>query len=460
MLRRLLALVLATVACASARGEPPPLEELFEWRARDPEEAFGTPQRWLTPDWLADRDAAIYGWVAAGIGGNAWGSAFNGPVVMNDRDGQGMLDQLYLTGLRSLDDTAGWGGRIDLLYGTDWWTAVARGLDARPFNEVDALGVPRWNSSRYYGLAMPQAYVEYGREDVSLLVGHFYTVLGYEVVPAVGNFFASRTYVFEYATPTSHTGVLGSWRSEHGLTLVAGLMNGWDNFSDGMPVFLNPDYPGASTNAAFIGEVTLASDDDRGLLAFSITSGNEYTPRIDDTGVYRGAMVGNLTMYTLYGLLEVTDRLTCVVEHANAWQFHADTGFANAGQLPGLAQWYGVTSYTYLTLVDRLAAGLRVEWFRDNNGSRVFYPIRNAVTAADPVAGGFAGNFWAITWGLNWVPRANWMVRPELRYDWFTPDAYGSGALPFGDISDAPGGITTGNASGQLYGGCDIVVQF
>lgn len=62
--------------------------------------------------------------------------------------------------------------------------------------------------------------------------------------------------------------------------------------------------------------------------------------------------------------------------------------------------------------------------------------------------------------GLNWVANPNWTVRPQLRYDWFTPDAYGSGALPFGTISTRTNGVVTGDAYGQLYGGCDVVAQF
>jgi hypothetical protein len=309
-------------------------------------------------------------------------------------------------------------------------------------------------------LALPQFYAEAGSEELSLLVGHFYTPLGYEVVPAVGNFFSSRNYTFEYGTPTTHTGILGTWVAAEGVSVTAGIMNGWDNFSDGMPAVANPDYPGANSNLAFVGETLLESGDGESELGFAITTGNEYTPRVDDAGRPQRPTVGNLTMYTLYLVTQLSDRLTWVVEHSNAWQFHADTVFANQGQLPGLAQWYGITHYAYVELHERLAAGMRVEWFRDNNGSRVFYPIRNAVTNSEPVAGGFAGNFWSITWGLHWLARRNWTVRPELRYDWFTPDAYGSGALPFGDVTTLPNGLVTGDAYGQLYGGCDIVAQF
>lgn len=455
LLCAIVAICIPHIAVAQA-----PLEDLFEWRARDPNEAIDPPLRLIEPPWLSKHDASLTGWVEVGIGANSLGSDFNGPVALNDRAWQGMLQQLGLVGHKPLSEDFGWGARVDLLYGTDWWTAVSRGLDAFPFNEVNAIGVPRWGSGRYYGLALPQFYAEIGTEKTSLLIGHFYTPLGYEVVPAIGNFFFTRNYNFEYGTPTSHTGILGTWAPENGGSITAGIMNGWDNFSDGMPRVANPGYPGADSNLAFVGELLLESEDGRQQLALALTSGNEYSPRIDASGRPAPPTVGNLTMYTLYGVLEISKRVTCALEHANAWQFHADTGFANAGQLPELAQWYGITQYTYVELATHLAAGMRVEWFRDNNGSRVFYPIRNAVTLADPVAGGFAGNFWSITWGLNWIATPNWTIRPELRYDWFTPDRYGSGALPFGSISTRPDGVVTGDAYGQLYGGCGVVAQF
>ena len=47
-----------------------------------------------------------------------------------------------------------------------------------------------------------------------------------------------------------------------------------------------------------------------------------------------------------------------------------------------------------------------------------------------------------------------------MRYDWFTPDAYGTGALPYGPIAARPDGLFTGNAYGQWYLGCDAIRQF
>ena len=56
---------------------------------------------------------------------------------------------------------------------------------------------------------MPQAYAEVGYNDLTVKVGHFYTIIGYEVVPAPDNFFYSHAYTMQYGEPFTHTGMLG-----------------------------------------------------------------------------------------------------------------------------------------------------------------------------------------------------------------------------------------------------------
>jgi hypothetical protein len=438
-------------------------EEVYELRARDPQQSIEMPRRFLWPNWQETHRASLYGWVDCGLGANTLGGDFNGPIGPQDRNWQAMMNQLYLVGERTLDTQDGgwgWGARIDLLYGTDTWTTTARGLDAYLYNQVDNAGTPRWDSSRYYALAMPQLYAEAGVGDVSVLIGHFYTPLGYDVVPAVGNFFYSHSYTFFYGTPNTHTGVLATWEPEDGIRLTSGITNGWDNFTDGVPAVANPGYPGASSNLAYLGSFTFASADGRQLLSIAVSSGNEYTPVVDPATAPGTVLVGNRSMLTTYWITEFADRWTYVIEGSTAWQFHADTGLENSGQLPGLAQWYGICQYLYHGLSDSLSAGTRFEWFRDNNGSRVAYPGRDAATNTLPYASGFAGNFWGATLGLNWTPTPNWIMRPELRYDWYTPDGYSTGALPFGPITTRPDGLVTGSAYGQWYLGCDVIMQF
>ena len=83
------------------------------------------------------------------------------------------------------------GGRIDVIYGTDAQKTQAfgnPGAGVRGFGFYDAS-----LDHGDYGWAIPQAYVEVADGDLSTKVGHFFTPIGYEVIPATGNFFYSHS---------------------------------------------------------------------------------------------------------------------------------------------------------------------------------------------------------------------------------------------------------------------------
>ena len=82
-------------------------------------------------------------------------------------------------------------------------------------------------------------------------------------------------------------------------------------------------------------------------------------------------------MSTVY-VNELTDKLTYVFQNDNGWQFNANPVSQNIGQAAGLAQWYGINQYMFYNFSDTVVGGMRLEWFRDNNGYRVLNPIRNA----------------------------------------------------------------------------------
>jgi hypothetical protein len=101
-----------------------------------------------------------------------------------------MLNQFYLIAEKDLSEcNTGLGGRIDLLYGEDFFLAESIGIE----KHQDGSG--HWNKD-YYGLAIPQAYLSYGRKDLSLQLGHFYSVVGYEGLTAPDNFFYSKSYSY------------------------------------------------------------------------------------------------------------------------------------------------------------------------------------------------------------------------------------------------------------------------
>src|SRR5690606_21833194 len=80
----------------------------------------------------------------------------------------------------------------------------------------------------YYGWAMPQLYAEVAYGDLSVIAGHFYTLLGYEVVPATGNFFYSHAFTMYNSEAFTHTGVLATYSASDNLTLYGGWTLGWD----------------------------------------------------------------------------------------------------------------------------------------------------------------------------------------------------------------------------------------
>src|SRR6185436_3834841 len=112
---------------------------------------------------LKEHCATLTGWASGGIMGNSDDPAshFNGPVTFADRD-DGQLNQFWGVLERTnadLSKNCGWwlGGRVDFMWGSDFFFTTSAGLDGTPRGNV-----PRWNTtdSQLYGFAMPQLYAE------------------------------------------------------------------------------------------------------------------------------------------------------------------------------------------------------------------------------------------------------------------------------------------------------------
>ena len=107
-------------------AQPPPQSDVQPEDTREAWERtdYGSgPDRRLDIPRLIDRDIYLYGWIEYGIGANNWGTPFNGPITLGDRSWQGQLNQLYFVGEKETDGSFGWdfGGRVDLLFGTDFF---------------------------------------------------------------------------------------------------------------------------------------------------------------------------------------------------------------------------------------------------------------------------------------------------------------------------------------------------
>lgn len=349
--------------------------------------------------WFADL------WIAQGFTSNydRPSNKFNYPLTFNDRANEYQMNQLYASlGRRVKDCGDCWdlGGRVDVLYGTDYFFTTAAGL------ETHEDGSQKWNSSdgpraggnaALYGVALPQAYAEVyvpWATGISVKLGHFYTPLGYESVMAPENFFYSHCYTMQYGEPFTHTGALAQIPMGESFGGFFGYTQGWDNWED-----LN-NQPG------FLGGFSW-NPDSTSSVSFAMHTGDE-----DPAGL------NNRTVYSVVLTNQLTDRLRYVFQHDFGVQANAEL---DAQGEPDSAKWYGLNQYFFYDVNPCVTLGTRLEWFRDQDNFRVLgIPDEARVTG---------GNYFEMSFGANCRFARRWVVRPEIRYDWSDVVPPGGGGM-------------------------------
>lgn len=387
------------------------------------------------------RGISIGGWIEQGITLNGWSPTdrSNAPVLFNDRSNDYMLNQLYLFAEKSVcSDGCQWelGGRIDVNFGTDSRFLTVPGL------EEHHDGTPKWNSeTSRYGLAIPQAYIEIAapwHNGVTLKAGHFYANAGYESPAAPQNFFYSHSYTFLYGEPFTYSGAVFTARPNERVTVNAGYTKGWDVLESN------------SNEHGILASIKVTSVDQRTSLAATVHSGQ------DVTGVRSG------------GALIDEDRhfFSIVLQHQinDCWRyvFQHDFGYQENGEVVvniaprtitfDEAKWYGINQYLIYDVNETTSAALRVEWFRDQEQSRVAVPVK-----FNPGGTTFlGGNYVAVTGGVNWRPHRNLVVRPELRWDY--SDLRGNAAAPGGDPNVRA--FADSAKSSQFTAALDVILSY
>jgi len=364
----------------------------------------------------------FHAWLDAGIMANTDGpsSGFNGPVVFPDQD-HGQVNQAYASLERTApSDNKGLliGGRLDALFGSDFLFLTSAGFDGTATGAV-----PKWgNAPLTYGFAVPQLYGEIDWNALKVKVGHFFTIIGAESAMANANFFYTHSYAFQYGEPSNHTGVLAS-APVGSLMLTGGVVEGW-SVSSG---------PGARAN--FLGGVTAMGK--WGSLALNLSTGSDSTVFLPGVGPF-----ANRTLVNAVGIINLSDKLVYTFDANYGAQQQAATLTGTA-----TAHWYGISNQLVYTVNDKWSVGGRLEWFRDNDGFNV-----TGLRLGNPLVGNFfAGNFYEASFGVNFKPHDHVTIRPEVRYDWFTPrdSAIGS-QFPYDDNTKQH----------QLLVGLDLIAQF
>jgi hypothetical protein len=385
------------------------------------EEPCPPPGPWKVPQPCVFQNLGIAwgGWIQQGITFNADHPAdrFNGPVCTNDRDREWQLNQAWMYFVRpTKTDGCGWdiGGRFDLVYGTDWRYGMNTGLEDR-IN----------SNNSFYGLILPQAYVEVAVNNLTVKLGHFATMTSYEKIPPVLNFFYSHTYLMAgYFDPLLATGMQAEYKIGDRWTAIAGFNRGWEKWEDPIDTL------------HFLGGVQRTSDDKRTLLSVMVDTGRElgFTGPHDRTSV--------ITVFTH----KFNDRLA----YGSQYTLGREVGgsFVDPGQN---ADWYGTEQMLIYTINPKWSAGLRYEWVRDQDGARIA-GIGNLLGSAKGWSGlpGYTGSFHDVSIGLNYRPHPNVVVRPEIRWDWYSGQPNPFGQLPFDDLTKRQ----------QFLAAADFIVTF
>ena len=267
-----------------------------------------------------------------------------------------------------------WGFRFDGMYGTDADDTQAFGNN--PGNWDYENGFDRGGG---YGFAIPQLYLEAVYEDFSLIGGHFYTLLGYEVVTAPDNFFFSHAFTMYNSEAFTHTGVLAAYTGIEWIDFYGGWTLGWDT---GFDQFSNGN--------SFLGGFSITPIDQ-----ISLT----YITTVGDFGAIGGGYSHSIVIDTA-----VNDRLNYV--------FQSDLVSTNDDPRGNNDQ-FGINQYLIYQVSDCVAAGTRLEWWKSDGVST-----------------------YGATFGVNVSPSANLRIRPEVRHLW-TP----AGTLATGNQDETIFGI-------------------
>lgn len=370
-------------------------------------ETVGDPNE---SSFMKNNSIKIGGWANAGITYNAAApdNNFNGPVTFGDRSGEFQLNQLNLFVQKAVateGDSFDIGGRFDVMFGSDAIFTQAYGVPGADLGTGLPLDRGAWDlkliNERFYNLAIPQAYVEMYvplGNGLNIKAGHFYTPIGYETVPAPDNFFYTHAYTMQFGEPFTHTGVMANYTVDDNWAVMGGAVTGsatggWDGSWDQQ-----------LGNWAGLMGTTWTSDSKATSLNVSGTYGARSEVSDDDWSLYSIVFKHN-----------ITDKAHLMLQHDHGF---AD-GLAVGGQLTD-TEWYGLNTHLTYDVMDNLVAGVRGEWFRDQNGVRVCSPARTAASCVP-------GTFYAVTAGVTWKPLKWLNVRPNVRYDW------ADGARPFGN---------------------------
>ena len=294
-----------------------PSETLAEMPANNKENAHS----FFGVDWR--------GYVNAGYFTNTRGAEKNGNVNANSW-AQGAFNAAYVRAAKEAANNGrgfDWGFDVDFMFGEDARiTRVERGLDEDWVTGHDADG------NATYGFALPQLYADFALNNWGLRAGHFYSLLGYEGVPATDRFFYSSGLAYD-ALPTSHTGVLVSYNGWEKAAVRAGWVNG-----------INQGFSAESGGNLLLGDVAIPLGEQFSF-RYALAAGDFFNDIVHTQG--------SMHSITLEASPSEPLKLATTVD----WQYLKTDSIDTATNVV-------LGQHAYFTFNDRWKAGARIEWER------------------------------------------------------------------------------------------------
>ncbi len=219
-------------------------------------------------------------------------------------------------------------------------------------------------------------------------LGKFVTLHGAEVIESKDNWNFSRSFLFGYAIPFTHTGVRLSYPFASWFTGVFGVNNGWDVVSD--------NNGGKSLEAS--ASITPTSQTSLGI---ALMTGPEQTNNNHNDRHLVDVVLG----------YNPTDKLGLKLNYDYG---HEENVIAQGKD----ASWQGVAAYARYQLIDWYALALRGEYFNDADG------VRTAVRTTNGVRG---VRLWELTLTNEFKVYKDLITRLEYRHDHASDNVFADG---------------------------------
>ncbi len=259
--------------------------------------------------------------------------------------------------------TGGVGFRTDLFFGQDAEVITPTGSTRDQFDLQQA----------YISLKPPISFnMPFGNWEW-IKIGKFVTMHGAEVIESKDNWNFTRSLLFGYAIPFTHTGIRAGYQFFDGVSGYLGINNGWDNVKDN------------NQTKSVEGALAWKTNDK---LSFNLAG--MYGPEQASNDHSQRALIDFLAVYKPF------DKWTVML--------NADYGHDEDAVTKGKdGAWSGVAGYIRYDVNEKMSLINRTEFFSDRQGLRVTSGTRQ--------------DLWETTFTLESRPYKDFITRLEYRHD-------------------------------------------